>query len=475
MELRDYLRTLRVHWLSLLLAIVVCTALAAGWTWLQPRVYTAEASGYVATTAASGNNASSSMVGDQLAQSKVRSYVEIGSWRTVAEYAIDSLGLNASPEEVVQRVSVTNPKDTVVLRVSARGPSPEEARDLAEAWIRGMIVEIEKIEQTPGGPEPVVRLVPGDSARLPTVPSSPNVRNDLALGALLGLIVGVGSALIRDRLDSRIRSAEGVEKATGHSVVGAIPLDKDQAAAGRAIDVDAEVRAHQETAILSEAFRTLRTNLQYMQVDDPPRAIVVTSSLSGDGKSFAASKLAIALAQTGQPTVLIDADLRRPRIARMFGLVADAGLSDVIAGRAEMRDVMQPVAGLPGLTVVASGPTPPNPSELLGSEVTHRLIDWLKQSYFVVIDTPPLIPVTDAAVLTHHTDGALVVVNTGKTTYEVLDKALRALAKANSKALGIVMNRIPRKGAGAVYYGYKYTDAYYGDTPKEKQAARRAK
>ena len=463
MELRDYLRVLRVHWLSVLAAVACGLALAAGWTFLQPRVYTAEASGYVA--AAAEDNIGSSMVGNQLAQSKVRSYVEVGSWRTVAEYAIGALGLDATPEAVVGRVNVTNPTDTVVLRVSAKGSSPEEARDLAEAWIRGMIAEIEKIEQATGGVEPAVRLVAGDSARLPGAPSSPNVRVNLALGLLLGLMVGMGYALVREWLDRRIRSAEGVEDATGLSVIGGIPLDHEQAATGRALRATDGARSDRDADVQAEAFRMLRTNLQYMQVDDPPRAIVITSALPGDGKSFVASKLAMALAQAGQSTVLVDADMRRPRIASMFGLDAEVGLSDVVAGRAEVGDIRQPGPGLSTRQVLTSGPIPPNPSELLGSERMHRLVDAMKAGSFVVIDAPPLLPVTDAAVLTHRTDGALVVIDTGKTTYEALDRALDALAKANGKALGVVMNRVPRSGAGAVYYGYQYTDSYYQAEP----------
>ena len=460
MELRDYLRVLRAHWMWVLAATFLGTSIAAGWTLLQSPVYTAEASGYVA--AAASDNIGSSMVGDQLAQSNVRSYVQIGTWRSVAEYAIDSLGLDATPEAVVARVSVTNPTDTVVLRVSAKGPTPEEARDLAEAWIRGMITEIESIERATGGVEPAVRLVPGDSARLPTAPSSPNIRTNLMLGVLLGLLVGFGYALVREVLDRRIRSAEGVEKATGLSVVGGIPFDEKQPADGKTAR-STGARSDNESAVLAEAFRMLRTNLQYMQVDDPPRAIVMTSSLPGDGKSFIAANLAISLANTGQPTVLIDADLRRPRIAERFDLDSHVGLSDVLAGRAAVEDALQDVPGLPGMRVLTSGPIPPNPSELLGSERMHALIDTLKQDGFVVIDTAPLLPVTDAAVLTNHADGALVTINTGKTRYEVLEQSLNALEKANAKALGVVMNRIPRSGAGAVYYGYQYTDAYYQD------------
>lgn len=469
MELTDYLRIVRTNWMAIVAALLAGIALASAWSLMQPKVFTADTSGYVA--AAGSTDVGSSMVGNQLAQSKVRSYVDIGSWRSVATHAKDSLGLSDSPEQLVQRVTVTNPTDTVVLRVSAKASTPEGARDLAEAWIRGMINEIEKIEGA-AGQTAAVSLIPGDSARLPTAPSSPNTKMNLALGALLGLLIGFGIAVTREWLDRRIRSAEGVEKVTGLSVSGAIPFEVDQDRNNQPLLLRTDARTGHRAAT-AEAFRSLRTNLQYMRVDDPPRAIVVTSSLPGDGKSSVAANLAITLAQSGQTTILIDADLRRPRIAKMFGVQGDTGLSDALAVRAPASDLLQPVRSVPGLMLLTSGPIPPNPSELLGSERMHQLIDSLKKDAFVIIDSPPLLPVTDAAVLTHSGDGALVVVDTGKTTYEALERALELLGKANATALGVVMNRVPRKGAGALQYGYQYTDDYYAENTQNPARAKR--
>lgn len=471
MSLSDLLRTVRVNWIAVAGALVAGILLAGIWSLIQPRVYTATSSGYVA--AAEVSDVSSSMVGNQLARSKVTSFVDVGSWRTVAEHVITSLKLETSPEKLVERVRVTNPTDTVIIHVSAQGPTPEEARDLAEAWIRGMVAEIENIEGAAGSTQ-AVRLVPGDSARLPTAPTSPHTVRNLALGALLGLALGVGYARIREWLDRRIRSADGVETTTGLSVVGTIP------ASPLPIESQADlITAATQGTATSEAFRVLRTNLQYMQVDDPPRCIVITSSLPGDGKSYVAANLAMAMAQTGQPTILVDADLRRPRIAKMFDLLGDAGLSDVIARRGAVADVVQTIAEIPDLKVLTSGPTPPNPSELLGSERMHQLLDELKEDAIVVIDSPPLLPVTDAAVLAHHTDGALVVAYTGKTTYDALDKALDLLGKANGHALGVVMNRVPQTGPGSLYYGYQYQGGYYGDgedsTPRQRKTTNRSR
>lgn len=458
MELSDYLRVLRAHWMGILALLLVGVVGAAVFSLVQPRVYTADASGYVAAQGAT--DLGTSMVGDQLAQSKVRSYLDIGTWRAVAEYAIKDLGLDATPELLVNQVKVTNPTNTVILQVSASASTPEAARDLAESWLRGIINQVELIEGAGGTETAPVRVVPGDSARLPTSPSSPNVRLNLALGALAGLLAGLGYAVVRDRLDRRIRSADGVEQATGLAVVGALPDEADLVKTQQLL-ANNVVPQRGEWTRLSEAFRGLRTNLQYMSIDNPPRAIVVTSPLPGDGKSFVAANLAVTIAASGQDVVLVDADLRRPRLATAFGLVGEAGLSDVLAGRAEAADVLQPTVHGPNLQVLAAGPIPPNPSEILGSERMRRLIEELSANALVIIDSPPLLPVTDAAVLSTRADGALVVVRTGKTTYEALDHALDLLDKAKGKPLGAVLNRVPTSGSGAAYYGYQYHGDYY--------------
>lgn len=365
MELSDYLRLLRAHWVAIMVLLLAGVAVAGAWSLLQPRVYTAEASGYV--TAPGATDLGSSMVGDQLAQSKVRSYLDIGTWRVVAEYAIDELGLATSPEQLVDQVDVTNPTNTVILQVAASAGTPEAARDLAEAWLRGIVAQVDQIEGGEGRVAPV-RVVPGDSARLPTAPSSPNLRLNLALGALIGLLVGLGLAVVRDRLDRRIRSAEGVEEAIGLSVVGALPLEAELAKQRLLLPLHAAGDRHGKWTALAEAFRGLRTNLQYMSIDDPPKAIVVTSPLPGDGKSFTAANLAIAIAAAGQRVVLVDADLRRPRVATVFGLVGDAGLSDVLAGRAEVADVLQATPRRPPGVGGGADPAQPERDPGLGAD-----------------------------------------------------------------------------------------------------------
>lgn len=465
MELAHYLRIFRAHWLGVVLLTVAGIVVAFAWTAIQPRVYSADSTAIIqADTGASGNDLGMASLANVVAQGKVKTYVDLGTSRSVAERVIDELALDTSPEALVGSVSVSNPLDTVNLRVTASASTPEAARDLAEGWVRAMSLEVNSLETGDIDTRGATYLTPVDSARLPSSPSSPNVRLALAIGGLIGLVGGIAYAILRYTLDRRIRSVDGVEQATGVAVVGTIPVEKTFTADNRLIPFDGGNSRNSSNAHLfgiAESMRELRTNIQFMDVDHPPRVIVLTSPLPGDGKSTTASNLAITLAANGQRTILIDGDLRRPMVSTVFNLPAGAGLSDVLAGRAELADVAQPIGQNRNLVVVGAGKIPPNPSEVLGSERMRELLAALSQQATVIIDAPPLIPVTDAAVLANRADGAIVVTTVGKTTFEVLGKALGNLERAGARALGIVLNRVPRKGAGAAYYGYQYHGDYY--------------
>lgn len=470
MELRDYLRGLRRHWIAILLMTLVGAGAGYGWTLLQTPVYVAGASGYVSSTGV--EDLGTSTLGDSLARSKVPTYLEIAGSRSVADDTIEELGLSTRAEDLVNRIEVSNPDGTTIIKVSAEGSSPEEARALAEAWIDGMKAVVDEIDGDGTAGSAPVTILPVDEASLPSSPSFPDVQTAVMVGSILGLGFGIAFAMIRTVSDRRIRTAEDVEARTGVAVVGTIPIVPGLDGETRFVDSSSSGSTGKNgTFAVSEALRALRTNLQFMDVDHPPKTIVVTSPLPGDGKSTVACNLALTLAAAGTTVVLVDGDLRRSMVAKTMGLPDGAGLSDVLAGRASLAEVLQRTPKSNNLLVLAAGSVPPNPSEVLGSERMHTLLADLTKHATVIIDAPPLLPVTDGAVLAHQADGALVVVTLRKTTFDLLDKALDTLQKARGRALGIVLNRAPLRGADATAYSYEYRRDYSSASASAAAAA----
>ena len=212
-----------------------------------------------------------------------------------------------------------------------------------------------------------------------------------------------------------------------------------------------------------------------MDVDNRRRKIVVTSPLPGDGKSTIACNLALTLARSGEAVVLIDGDLRRPMVASNLGMPGGAGLSDVLAGRATVADVLQRTSHDTHLLVLAAGTIPPNPSEVLGSARMRQLLDDLAKHATLIIDAPPLLAVTDAAVLTQQADGALLVVGVGKTNYDFVEKALDAVRKVNGRALGLVLNKVPMRGGDASpYASTAYVQEYVKGGSRKRSSSRPA-
>lgn len=446
MELQDYLRVIRTYWWALVAAVVIGGLLAYGYTALQPRVYTASGSAIITTGTSEDLN--DALSGDSYARSRVVSYLDIAKSRQVATKVIEELGLNDSPDSLIARVRVSNPIDTAVIRVAADASTPEAARQLAEAWIGGMTDAVEDLETNSGG-QSIVKLQTLDSALLPTAPSSPNTQLNVALGILLGGAAGLAFSLIRAALDRRIRTAASVEQNFDLPVLGTIPHDPVIAKRG--------IIAQDRDFHTAEAIRQLRTNLQFMDIDNPPRMIVITSPEAGEGKSTMAVALAEAIAESGHKVVLIDADLRRPSLIDYLGLVAGAGLTDVLVGRIAPEAAFQAWGSTGRMAVMGAGSIPPNPSELLGSDTMRQLLERIDPTATILLDSPPLLPVTDAAILTARTDGALVVARAGRTTIDRLDQALVNLERVKGRALGVIIDGVSRRSDAARYSSkYKY-------------------
>jgi capsular exopolysaccharide synthesis family protein len=262
-------------------------------------------------------------------------------------------------------------------------------------------------------------------------------------------LAGFGVALVRDLLDTTVKGARDLEGVTDRAVIGGISFDDDATAHPLIVQVDPR-------SPRAEAFRSLRTNLQFIDVANPPKSIVVTSSLPGEGKSTTAANLAISLAEAGSSVCVIEGDLRRPRLLEYLGYEGSVGLTDVLVGRVGVKDVLQPFSSK-GLWILGSGPIPPNPSELLGTSKMADLIKRLEGQFdYVLIDAPPLLPVTDAAVLSTVVDGALVVVGAGIVSKDQLSHALDSLEAVNGQVLGLILNRVAATEGGSAYGGYAY-------------------
>ncbi len=475
MEISDYLRILRRHWVGVLLLAIVTTSAAGVASALQSKVYAADASGFVSV--GNSKSAAEASIGDVLAKSRATSYVDLAKSRAVAQDVAKDLGLKASPSSLIGRIKVNQPIDTVLIKITAHGTTPAAAQELADAWAASLADAVATLEAS-SDDGAAVKLVPIESAELPSTPISPNIRRNVALGLILGLMLGAAYAMLRSQLDRRLTSASLVEKDFRVTVAASIPeTDTLKRDAG---GMDGHIMAGRATGNMSvakEAFLKLRTNLQFMDVDQPPRVIVVTSPLPGDGKSTIAANLAAAVSVTGQRVVLIDGDLRRPVVAGSFGVVEGLGLTDLVIGRASVQDVLQEVNDLPNLRIIAAGVIPPNPSELLGSNVMAKILQDLATTYLVIIDAPPLLPVTDAAVLSARADGALVVISSGKTLDSQLDDALGLLNQVNGRILGVVLNKVARRDSGAgTYYGDYQQPARKAAKPSKtpKKTAKRA-
>lgn len=467
MELKDYWRIFRAHWIAVVAITVMGGLIGVGWALIQPKVYAASASGLLTTGV--NSDISTATIGENYAKSRVKSYIDIAKSTTVAQIAADDLGLAASPNQLLQQISVTNPVDTATLKVTAEADTAEKARDLAETWIKAIGQQVSELENSdvsdkPSSAESIVSFKSLDSALLPQNPIFPNKKLALAVGLLAGAVSALGYALLRNIFDRRVHSLEEVERETNVSVIGTIPFHKGFTNEQRMLEStggnDRTEKGREEYAI-AESLRELRTNLQFMSIDKPPRKIVITSALPAEGKSTLISNLASTIAASGQNVVVIDGDLRRPMIAKTFGLLEGVGLTDVLIGRARLTDVLQSWGTSGKLFVLGAGKIPPNPSELLASKALHDIIDDLAEHAIVLIDAPPLLPVTDAAILTARTDGALVVTRANKTTYEELNAALDNVTKVNGHVLGIIINGTTGRGSGVDGYGYRYR-SYYG-------------
>src|SRR4051794_14933907 len=450
-DLRDYMRLVRKRWRIISACVLLALMGAAALTALAQKMYSAQAQ-VIISAQTTADDLTSALQGSSFTQQRVKSYAVIVDTPSITQPVVDSLKLDITAQQLAHKISASNPLDTFLLNISVTDNDPKAAARMANAVAAQFSTVVKTLETPEGSTQALVKASVVRPANVPTVPVSPRPKINLALGLLVGLALGIGLAVLRESLDTTIKSVEDLHNIMDTPVLGIIPED-NEARANPLISAE-------QGNLRAEAYRQVRTNLQFIDVERSVKSVVITSAIPDEGKSTTACNLAIAFARTGARVLLVEADLRRPRTADYLGIEGAVGLTNVLLGQVPVGDVLQTWGTLP-LKVLPSGPIPPNPSELLGSTPMIELVQLLgAHADIVILDAPPLLPVTDAAVLSTVCDGALIVARHGHTRRDQLAAADEAVTKVGGRVLGVLLNRVPRRGAGKGY-GYEYGNSYY--------------
>jgi capsular exopolysaccharide synthesis family protein len=464
-DLRQYLRVIRAHLLPIGASVAICTGIAAYLAWTHPPTYAAQIQLYVSSVPP-GNHASSadSYAAILLSQQRAVSYTPLIASPDVVAAVNKQLRASFSPGDFQAMVTADRPDGTALINVTVTDRSPRLARAIASALGKQFPSYVEALETAKGAQNPSVRMVVASPAQLPTAPVAPRKTLYLVLGLLVGLVLGVGVAVLREALSRRIRTAEDVAATTGLPVLGSIAR-RTLRNGKPLVMVDNPSSAH------AEDYRRVRTNLQALLGEERARSFVVSSANVSEGKTLVAANLGIAFAQAGHRVVLVDANLRRPMLAQVMGLRPTLGLTDVLAdGVAADRALETWQEGLP-LALLAAGPPTENPNDLLGSprEMLGSPSELLGSRWFielldeltaggdvVIIDTPPLLPTTDAAIIARLTAGAVLVARSRSTRAHQLAGAVGSLHRVEARVLGVIINRL-RPGVDTPQRGAEYT------------------
>jgi succinoglycan biosynthesis transport protein ExoP len=352
----------------------------------------------------------------------------------------------------------------------------ERERELDANTYQMLVQKHEEVKIAEAGKMSNISVV--DTAQLPTAPIEPRKARNLLFGAVVGLVLGLGGAFAMDYADTSIKTPMDVDRTGNLTILGSIPRVK---AKSRKHDRASGIAAHMIThhparSPLAESYRTIRTNLQFMSPDRPIRTLLVSSPIPGEGKSTIAANLAITMAQMGLKTLLVDSDFRKPVLRKVFGVLREEGLTDLLTGKVGLAEAVSPTE-VENLTLLPAGGIPPNPTELLGSKRMESLIEQVKNDYdYTIFDSPPVLAVTDAAILGSKLDGALLIASAGKTGKAALKRTREILERVRTNVLGVIMHMVkPVSGRYSYYTNYYYYHSYYTDEKREHRKKKRDK
>jgi capsular exopolysaccharide synthesis family protein len=510
MELRDYLNVMRARMRLIIVSVVAVTVVVVGVSLLQKPAYEG-----VALVTVAQQDTGSTILGTPQVQSSympgrdvVQTQVEIIQSPRIASQVIANLGLHDTPAGLLTRVTVSADTGTTNISIQAIDPSAARAAEIANGFAEAYVTwsrdsqsasiktaaddverrlalaqkQIVSIEQTASASDVdqtrlqsaralyttlsdkleelriAQQLVTGNgsvlsSASIEPAPVSPKPVRDTALGLAIGLLVGLSVAFVAEQLDTRIATADEASKIYGAPVLASIPTEKVSTA-----ELARLTLTERPDSPTAEAYRMLRNNLAFINFDKSIRTILVTSAVPSEGKSTVAANLATVLSQAGSHVVLVVCDFYLPAAERFFDIDYRVGLSSVLAGTVGLSAALQKPAAYENLAVLSAGPLPPNPSELLGSEMMRKLIAALREtSDWVIIDSAPVLATADAAAVTQWVDGVLVVSRVGVSKRETARAGREQLSNVGARILGLAVSGPMEHATALGYYGYHST------------------
>jgi capsular exopolysaccharide synthesis family protein len=439
MDLLAAVAMLRRRWLVVALCLI--TGLAGGYDLGHQGAKKYRATAECLINIPATGNVQAALAGAQLSSNLALTYVGLINSGVVLHRA-DALLAEKGVPGGAQGLSASAVPNTYLVDVSATSTTPVLAQLTANAGARALVETVSSLQA--GIPQKITVKITS-VAGLPTTPVSPRPRLDLVVGLVLGILAGLGLAALFEALDRTIKSAAQADAALGVPLVGLVPKRRSPS-----LVVNTSTSSPE-----GEPYRSLRTAIRFLDPDRPLRSILVTSPTPGDGKTVTTANLAAAFSLSGDRVITIDADLRKPTLAHSFGLEGSVGLTSLVLGSATLDEALQEWTSR--LSVLASGPLPPNPSEILGSQFFSQLLqDVAQRADITVIDAPPVLPVADALALAPQVDGVIVVLRAGSTMRHSAAEAVRRLETVGANILGYVLNAVPRSETRGMYAGYIY-------------------
>ncbi|MHA3702243.1 polysaccharide biosynthesis tyrosine autokinase [Jatrophihabitans sp. YIM 134969] len=494
MELRTLLKTLLTRWKLIVVFVLLGLGAGVALTVTATPQYQSSAQLFVSTNNVEGSNqVNQALTGNSLAADLVQSYVGAIQSDFIAVPVATDLNLSYGPSGLLKRLDVTAPNNRVLMTITYTDTNPRRAADVANAIAKKFQSGVGTLQATPGtlptdttsasaspgatptttaapaaAPTGLVKVTVLSTAVANGTPISPNRTTNLVIGIAGGLILGIAIALLRDYFDTRVKDPRVLEDLAAAPLMAVVSFDRS--APDRLIAIREDPHGSR-----AEAYRQLRSNLQYLDVDSVPRIIAVTSSLAGEGKTSTAINLAASIAEAGNRVCLVEADLRRPTIAKVLGLVSDVGFTTALTGKAEIEDVLQNAGS--NLAVLTAGEIPPNPTELLVSRGARSIIDYIADHCdYVVIDAAPLLPVADGMEVASMADATLFVARAGTVRREQVRRSMETLRRVGVTRIGVVLNGLSASRNTSGYnYAYYYTAQDSKDSGRERKHAERAR